>query len=347
MEIRRQFVNVLFHRRVILVLLLGSPFTCTAATNVGQDDPIARLGETLFADVALSSDGKTSCASCHDPMHAYAGTQARAVGSGGVVGTRNAPSLIGVGEDATFFWDGRRTKLEEAVLDPYTNPSELGFASFDEVVRQLRSQSVLMSEFHLAFGNSAEVPTREQISVALVSFVRSLKTGSSAFDRSQQKLEALPREAERGRHLFEGIAGCSECHAVSDTSSRFSDNLYHHSGIGNATTSPRLPELIRDVTNAAFDANSLGPRVLSNEEWSSLGRFVVTLQPADIGAFRTPSLRNVDRTAPYMHDGSIKTLSEAIDHEIYYRGFSTGQTTNITSAERHALLVFLQSLTDR
>ena len=307
---------------------------------------VTHLGQQLFADIALSRDGKTSCATCHDPSNAYAGTKSRAVGSDGVVGTRNAPSLIGVGDDDAFFWDGRRTDLEEAVLDPFTNPTELRLATFEAVVQRLQHQPLVISEYYSAFGGGNKTPTREQVGFALANFVRSLKTGSSAFDLARQGKETLSPEAEHGRRLFEGVAGCSECHVVAGNAPRFSDGLYHHSGIGNATTSERLPELAREVINASLDANALGPRVLSDEDWSSLGRFAVSLQPADIGAFRTPSLRNVDRTAPYMHDGSIETLSEAIDHEIYYRGFSTGHSTNITSAERRALLVFLQSLTD-
>jgi cytochrome c peroxidase len=103
---------------------------------------------------------------------------------------------------------------------------------------------------------------------------------------------------------------------------------------------------VQDVLSENLDASALGPRVLTNAQWSDLGRFVVSHRPADIGAFRTPSLRNVAVTAPYMHDGSIVTLEAAVDHEIYYRGFSSGHPINLTQAERNAIVAFLESLTD-
>jgi cytochrome c peroxidase len=148
-----------------------------------------------------------------------------------------------------------------------------------------------------------------------------------------------------GRQLFVQ-AGCGGCHVVSQTGIPTTDGQYHHSGIGDATQSSQLPQLVQDVLSENLDASALGPRVLTNAQWSDLGRFVVSHRPADIGAFRTPSLRNVAVTAPYMHDGSIVTLEAAVDHEIYYRGFSSGHPINLTQAERNAIVAFLESLTD-
>ena len=146
--------------------------------------------------------------------------------------------------------------------------------------------------------------------------------------------------------MFSGVAQCSECHRIDADATRFSDDSYHHSGIGAATQSKTLSQLSQAVMTANLDASQLGPKLLTDSAWSALGRFAVSHQPADIGAFRTPSLRNVAVTAPYMHDGSIATLSEAVDHEIYYRGFSRGRPINLSIAERQALCAFLTSLTD-
>jgi cytochrome c peroxidase len=108
-----------------------------------------------------------------------------------------------------------------------------------------------------------------------------------------------------------------------------------------------LPELAKEVVREDLDAAALGPKVLAEPAWSALGRFVVSHDPADVGAFRTPSLRNVALTAPHMHDGSIATLTEAVDHEVYYRGVSVGHPIDLTLAERQALVSFLETLTDR
>ena len=144
-----------------------------------------------------------------------------------------------------------------------------------------------------------------------------------------------------------GVAGCSECHSIDGKRDRFSDGRYHHSGVEQASVSTHLAIVTHAVIDQSLDAARLGPKVLTDPDWSALGRFTVTHNPADIGAFRTPSLRNVAATAPYMHDGSIATLSEAVDHEIYYRGFSQERPINLSSDERQMLVeVFLKALTD-
>lgn len=319
--------------------LVASTFAYAASPT----DVRVSLGQRLFADAALSRDGKVSCQTCHDPAHAYASPQPKAVGVDGKTGTRNAPSLVGIASDTTFFWDGRRSHLKNAVVDPLTNPVELGLSSRDEVVRRLRADPAIVRAFHAAY--STDPISFAQVQDALASFVRSLTTGTSAFDRSQSGGLPLPAQARQGKALFAGIGGCSACHALTGSPPRFSDNQYHHSGIGPAPAK-RLPALAQAVVHANLDASGLGPKVLANADWSALGRFAVSHNPADIGAFHTPSLRNVAVSAPYMHDGSIATLREAVDHEVYYRGFSTGHPVNLTDEERRALVSFLESLTD-
>jgi cytochrome c peroxidase len=186
----------------------------------------------------------------------------------------------------------------------------------------------------------------EQMQIALASFVRSLTIGTSASDRSQSSSKPFSAQTEQGRRLFVGMAGCSECHSIDAKHDRFSDGQYHHAGVEQTSVNARLSALTHAVVDQSLDAARLGPKVLTDPDWSALGRFTVTHNPADIGAFRTPSLRNVAITAPYMHDGSIPTLSEAVDHEIYYRGFSQGHPINLSATERQELVEFLKTLTD-
>jgi len=317
-----------------------------AASKSESHTSIATLGQELFGSVALSVDRTTSCQSCHNPSHAFADTRPQSIGAGGARGTRNAPSLVGVAGDPNFFWDGRRTKLEEATLDPFTNPAEFGWHSLGEAMQRLREEPGLGGKFRIAFPDESAEITPSQVQRALTAYVASLPIGTSAFDHAKRSRVSLPLEAEQGRKLFDGVAECSSCHTSTGASARFSDNEFHHSGIGNISQSERLPQLVQVVTHENLSSTALGPKVLTDADWSSLGRFVVSHQPNDIGAFRTPSLRNVAVTAPYMHDGSITTLAQAVDHEIYYRSFSRGKPLNLSLTERKAIVVFLESLTD-
>lgn len=301
------------------------------------------LGRRVFADVALSRDGKVSCQSCHEAAHGYSDSHSQAIGVDGKVGTRNAPSLIGIAKDGAYFWDGRRSRLENAVVDPFTNPVELGLSSQEEVVRRLRSDPIMVVAFNAVYPNAPI--TFAHVQEALARFVRAQTSGTSAYDRAHSGGPPLTPQARLGETLFTGVAGCSTCHALDGTPPRFSDGQYHHSGI-NPAPSERLSALAQAVVRENRGIASLGPKVLTDSDWSALGRFIVSHNPADIGAFRTPSLRNVAITAPYMHDGSIATLREAVDHEVYYRGFSTGHPINLTEEERQALVAFLESLTD-
>jgi cytochrome c peroxidase len=331
----------------IISLLVGTySYSLIVTPTPAPRTTVVELGQTLFGSAALSVDRTASCQSCHDPAHAFADPRPRSIGVGGKTGTRNAPSLIDIASDSNFFWDGRRTKLEDAVVDPLTNPVELGWPSMEDAVQRLQEEPGLSVRFHAAFPNEPAKITSSQVQRALTAFVASLSGGNSVFDRSQASHTSLPRNAEEGRKLFEGIAECSTCHTSTGAPARFSDGAFHHSGIGDATRSDHLPELAQAVARDNLSAGLLGPKVLTDLDWSSLGRFAVSHQPTDIGAFRTPSLRNVAVTAPYMHDGSIPTLDQAVDHEIYYRGFSRGKPINLSLAERQAIVAFLETLTD-
>ena len=307
-------------------------------------EQLSALGRLLFFSTSLSDDRAISCSSCHVPEHAFADPRPVSIGAHGAVGTRNAPSLVGVADDEAFFWDGRRTKLDLAVLDPFTNPTEFALASRQDVIERIQNDVALSRATRKTFGESRM--TLADVASALAAFVRSLKTGTSPFDEAMVHRANLSLQAEQGRTLFEGIAGCTNCHLL-EQHARFSDGEYHFTGLPTLEANQTLSDLVDEVRKHPVSEDALGAWVLSDRRWASLGRFVVTQRPSDIGAFRTPSLRNVALTAPYMHDGHITTLEEAVDHEIYYRAQFTGHAVQITENERAEICAFLRTLSDR
>lgn len=314
----------------------------TAYDAVAQQcsDQQRKLGERIFSAKTFSRSGTISCESCHNPLKAFTDGRRTGVGVDGVIGTRNVPSLIGSSQNRSFFWDGRRTKLTDAVLDAFTNPSELGLSSRDQIIARATS---LATKFRSPFSTSQR-PTLNEIGVALACFIQDMPSGSSPYDQALLKKKSLPPIVQRGEQLFKGIAGCTECHSMQDTSPRFTDDDFHESG-----STSQLIDVSRfaiEISTSRLDDLGLAEKILSDQNWAAFGRFIVTKKPSDIGAFRTPSLRNVAVTAPYMHDGSIPTLEAAVDREIYYRAFSSGHSVALSSADRAAIVEFLKSLTD-
>ena len=237
------------------------------------------LGESLFFDPLLSADGSISCASRHRPERGFADSSSTSQGVFGRRTSRNAPSLLNAGYGESFFWDGRIRTLEEQVLQPIINPNEMGLPLEDLVVR-LDGTPAYRGAFAASFG---EGPTPQTIGMALASYVRTLRSGNSPADRYASGDDvALGPDARAGFALFREKANCVGCHI----GPLLSDERFHNTGVGWGST--------------------------------DLGRFEVTGQSSDRGKFNTPSLRNVARTAPYMHDGSMETLEEVI--ELYDRG---------------------------
>jgi len=323
----------------VVLLALGNEPSFADPTQ----EQLSALGRQLFFSTALSDDRSISCSSCHVPEHAFADPRPVSIGVYGKVGTRNAPSLIGIAKDTAFFWDGRRGSLNDVVLDPFTNPVELGLESQDAILLLIRNDAELAQAFKSTFRRSD--PQLKDVAIALSSFVATLTSERSDLDNTEAKHGDLAATAQRGRELFEGVAGCVECHRVAPYG-RFTDGDYHFTTAPVLHGSYTLGDLAKEVDKLSLDATALGHRVLADADWASLGRFVVTRKPNDIGAYRTPSLRNVALTAPYMHDGHIATLEEAVDHEIYYRAQQSGRVAQITQAERSAIVVFLRSLSD-
>jgi cytochrome c peroxidase len=240
-----------------------------------------QLGRSLFFDPILSADGKVSCASCHQPDHGFAGLHRLAVGIGGRQGTRNAPSLLNRAYGTAFFWDGRVATLEAQALHPIASPLEMGSA-VDAAVKRLRAHKDYPARFQAAFHDGV---TADNLARALASFERVLLSGDTRVDRFRAgDIRALNEHERHGLWLYESRGRCWQCHSGPN----FSDEGYHNTGVSWG----RAP--------------------------ADLGRHAVTRKETDRGRFKTPSLRGLVATAPYMHDGSLATLEEVV--EFYNQG---------------------------
>jgi cytochrome c peroxidase len=301
---------------------LGLPPVPIPADNPPTADSIA-LGRKLFFDVRLSGDDTVSCATCHNPELSFTDGLPGSRGIGKKIGRRNAPTVLNAAYYSSFFWDGRAATLEQQAGLPIANPDEMG-QSHDLSIKKFEKIPEYKKEFELVFGPGRL--TIERIEMALASYERTLLSGDSAFDRYMYGHDesALSPEAQRGMKIFvdKKKGNCSTCHLIGETNAAFTDGKFHNLGAG---------------------INSKG-------ELTDLGRYEQTKVEADKGAFRTPDLRNVAKTAPYMHDGSLKTLKDVVD---FYDGGGTSnpqldpeiKELKLSEAERADLVAFLESLT--
>jgi cytochrome c peroxidase len=267
------------------------------------------LGRRLFSERQLSRDGSISCATCHDPRRAFTDDRPVARGIDHQDGTRRVPVLINRGYGSSFFWDGRAATLEDQVLQPILNPKEMGM-TVDLVLRRLRQDRDYARAFAVVFGRGINA---RDLACALACYVRGIRSAGSPFDRYLAgEKGALTAEQEAGAVLFSSKANCWFCHSGAN----FSDEQFHNTGVGGG-----------------------------HDE----GRYAVTHDPGDRGAFKTPTLREVARTAPYMHDGSLQTLEDVVEH--YDRGGGPNPTLDpalkplhLTAPEKRALVAFLRAL---
>jgi len=307
---------------------------------------LVSLGKRLFFDLRLSADGSVSCANCHEPDKAFSDGRRVSQGIAGRTGTRNAPSLFNAVFANSLFWDGRRDTLEQQALDPFVNPNEHGLANLDALVEKVRVDEPYRGAFASVFGSAKPSITAKRIGQAIAAYVRSLVAGDSPFDRYLYggDKNALPPAAVRGLELFRGRAGCAECHVMGAQHALLSDGKFHSLGVGMEKLRGRLAEL---ATRAVNHPKPLDHTVLQDAELAELGRFLVTRDPRDIGKFKTPSLRNVALTAPYMHNGEVATLEEAVERETYYRALTANRPLILSQDEKGDLVEFLRSLTSK
>ncbi|HET7752436.1 MAG TPA: cytochrome c peroxidase [Anaeromyxobacteraceae bacterium] len=280
---------------------LANPIVPLPAPPLGIDVDLAALGATpekvrlgrwLFYDARLSVDGTVSCATCHRPEHAFSEPLPVSTGVGGRTGTRKAPTVVNSGFPVSpvWFWDGRASSLAEQAKGPMENPVEMA-NTHPRVVATISGVRSYARYFREAYGD--ERIDIDRIADAIAAYEATRLSGGSAFDRFDAGDEtALSALAQEGRDLFFGAARCNACHLGPN----FSDSKFHNLGVGFEWRPLR----------AALDS------------FADPGRFAVTKVEKDLGAFKTPTLRDVTRRAPYMHDGSVATLEEAVF--FYVRG---------------------------
>ena len=273
----------------------------------------AELGRLLYFDTRLSADGTLSCATCHDPKLAFTDGAAVSTGIRGQKGGRSAPTVINRAYSLAQFWDGRAATLELQALGPMANSIEMG-NSHPVIAKTLRAIPGYRALFARAFGT--EDITIDHAAKAIATFERTILSGNAPYDRYKAgNRSAMTPPQIRGMNIFFDKAKCDQCHEGIN----FTSNMYANIGVG--TDKPKPDE----------------------------GRFAVTKNPKDWGAFKTPTLREIERTAPYMHDGSLKTLEEVVD--FYDKGGLANQNLDdrmkrlkLSDIEKKDLVAFLKAL---
>jgi cytochrome c peroxidase len=282
---------------------LGLPPVPIPADNPPTEETIA-LGRRLYYDTALSTDSTVSCATCHNPALGFGDGRRVSIGVGGKTGVRNSPTVVNSAYWSLQFWDGRAPSLEKQSEGPVANPVEMAH-SLHGVVQRLSQDPSYVAAFERAFGPGPI--TYEKVEKCIASFERTVLSGDSAFDRYYygNDLTAMTPAQIRGFEVFHDPkkGNCESCHSIGEKSALFTDNKFHNIGVG-----------------------------FVNGETADKGRYVVTKNVQETGAFRTPTLRNVEMTAPYMHDGSLKDLKQVMD---FYIG--AGNSNPYLDKEVHSL----------
>ncbi len=285
---------------------------------VPEDNPLTRekveLGRRLFNEKQLSRDGTVACSTCHDPKRNFTDDKPLAEGVFGRIGARRVPAILNRAYGTAFFWDGRIPTLEEQVLQPIINDKEMDM-TLEEAVARLQKDEEYAAEFDSVFGHAI---TEQDVSHSLASYVRTILAGNSRYDRYLNgEGDALTELERRGLEIFRGKGNCTDCHLGPN----LTDEKFRNTGIA-----------------------------WKDGELVDLGRFRFTKRENDRGSFKTPTLRNAAGRAPYMHDGSLATLSDVADY--YDRGGNRNPWLDrellplrLTDAEKEALVAFLHTLT--
>ncbi|MCI0664447.1 MAG: cytochrome-c peroxidase [Acidobacteria bacterium] len=289
---------------------------------IPQDNQMSQakvvLGEKLFFDKRMSIDRTVSCATCHDPATALADNNAVGVGINNLKGARNAPTVLNATFNELQFWDGRAPSLEEQAKLPIINPIEMGMKDHQAVVERIREVAEYRPMFKAAFGS--ETVTIDNIAKAIAAFERTQLSGDSPFDRFiAGDRNAISDAAKRGWDLYNGQARCISCHAWNPSQPFFSDFKFHNIGVAAKDQNfTALARKARQLIAGGKNKIQVTDELALTEGFSELGRYIVTGQPRDIGAFKTSMLRDIELTAPYMHNGSEKTLLDVM--KFYNKG---------------------------
>jgi cytochrome c peroxidase len=290
--------------------LAAEKVTKLPAVPFPKDNPLTDakvlLGKQLYFDGRLSSNDQLSCATCHDPAKGYSNGEAFAVGTEGKAGGRNTPTVINTAYQDFQFWDGRAKTLEDQALGPIQNPIEMNMP-LEKLIPKLNAIAGYRKQFQEVFGTDV---TPDGIAKAIAAYERTVISTDAPYDKFVAgNTEALSPSAQRGMKLFFGKANCSACHSGPN----FTDNAFHNIGYGNG---------------------------------SDIGRAEVSKLAGDKGSFKTPTLREVARSAPYMHEGGLATLEAVVEH--YNKGGTPNEfldeemaPLNLTADEMADLVKFM------
>jgi cytochrome c peroxidase len=318
------------------------------ADNQLTPDRIA-LGRKLYFDTRLSRDGTVSCATCHDVSRGFTDRRNVSEGIGDHLGRRSAPTTMNAALFQSMFWDGRAATLEDQAKLPILNPIEMGHPDGTAAVKALEADPAYVGLFQKAYGRG---PNYEDVGRAIASFERTLIFLDAPFDKYVAgDGSAISPAAQRGLVLFGGKARCVSCHMLNASNPLGTDNLFHNIGVSARTQNfEQLAQKGLAATKNGADERSLDNLALESD-LSELGRFITTRNRSDIGAFKTEQVRNVGITAPYMHDGSLRTLWDVVDH--YNKGGETNpyldggiEPLDLSESEIDDLVAFLFTLTD-
>ena len=313
----RAMKNFLIPALAFTVLIMVAGFSFSDVSADIQTK--AALGRKLFSEKMLSRDSSVSCASCHKPDFAFSDTTAFSAGIEGRYTKRNTPSVLNMKNRPYYFWDGRAGSLEEQALKPIQNPDEMGLP-IPEAVARLNQSPLYKSLFRKIFKQD---PNEKNLGAAFAAYENTLETVDSKFDDWSNNIRNLTPSEERGRELFvSDRSKCFDCHFRED----FTDDAFKNIGLFNG----------KDLNDS--------------------GRFLITRNVEDLGKFKTPGLRNIAVTAPYMHDGRFKTLEEVIEYYNNPAKFipdavnidpSLTEPLNLSDREKKDLIAFLKTLTDK
>jgi len=310
-------------KKIIFSIFICALVIAVSGSFIEKDNTViktkAALGKKLFSEKILSKDSSVSCASCHIPEYAFADTVAFSKGIGGKLTTRNTPSVLNMKNRPYYFWDGRAATLEEQALMPIQNPDEMGLP-IEEAVKRLNEHREYLKLFKKIFNQQ---PNAENLAAAFAAFEETLETVDSKFDDWSNDRKELTEQEERGRALFVGDkAKCFDCHHMED----FTTDEFKNIGLYNG------------------------------KELNDRGLYNITKKESDLGKFKTPGLRNVAVTGPYMHNGKFKTLEQVL---IYYNNpdafvedpinidDALKKPLGLTLQDKKDIIAFLKTLTDK
>jgi cytochrome c peroxidase len=323
------------------------------AAFIPKDNPMTPqrvdLGRKLYFDTRLSRDGTVSCATCHDVTRGFTDQRPVSEGIGGQFGKRNAPTTLNVALLQTLFWDGRSPTLDHQARMPILNPVEMGMPDGAAAMKAIRDVPEYQQAFQKAFGREMNY---EDLGRAIGAFERTLIFVDSPLRKFLGgDSAAISPQARAGWELFNGKGRCMSCHQMNPSNPLGTDNRFHNVGVSarhqdfEGLAKKALKALQENASEQKLDELAVAT------DLSELGRFMVTHNRSEIGSFRTPQILNVGITAPYMHDGSMATLWDVMDH--YNKGgeanpFLDGgiEPLALTEEEIDQLVAFLFTLTD-